>query len=173
MGYDEVNLNLGCPAGTVVAKGKGSGFLREPDALDAFLADLFSDPSLPPISVKTRIGYTDEDEFDRLVQIYNRYPLKSLTVHPRLKADHYKGRVRLSTLDRLYPLMTMPVIYNGDITTAADAAAVTRRYPTLEALMIGRGVIADPALMRKMKGGRPASRKELEAFTSDLYEAFA
>lgn len=173
MGYDEVNLNLGCPAGTVVAKGKGSGFLREPEALDDFLAAIFSESGLPPISVKTRVGFANEDEFDRLVSIYNRYPMKSLTVHPRLKSDQYKGSVRLPTLDRLYPSLSMPVIYNGDIVTPDDALAMSRRYPSLDALMIGRGLIADPALSRKLKGGPGATREELRTFTEDLYESFA
>ena len=172
LGYDEVNLNLGCPAGTVVAKGKGSGFLREPEALDDFLNAIFSAGIPIPISVKTRVGFANEDEFDRLVTIYNRYPMKSLTVHPRLKSDLYKGSVRLDTLDRLYPAMKMPIIYNGDIVTREDAEKIALRYPKLDSLMIGRALIADPALMRKIKGGRPATREELRAFTEDLYESF-
>ena len=90
MGYDEVNLNFGCPAGTVVAKGKGSGFLREPEAMIRFLDEIFSADLPIAISVKTRLGWASEDEFDRLVDVYNRFPMKRLTVHPRLKSDHYK-----------------------------------------------------------------------------------
>ena len=71
LGYDEVNLNLGCPSGTVVAKGKGSGMLREPDALDAFLEAIYKDAPLP-ISVKTRIGMESAREFPRILEIYNR-----------------------------------------------------------------------------------------------------
>ena len=56
MGYTEVNLNLGCPSGTVTAKGKGSGFLAHPDELAAFFDEVFSKNSLP-VSVKTRLGY--------------------------------------------------------------------------------------------------------------------
>ena len=98
MGYDEVNLNFGCPAGTVVAKGKGSGFLREPEAMIRFLDEIFSADLPIAISVKTRLGWASEDEFDRLVDVYNRFPMKRLTVHPRLKSDHYKGSVRLLSL---------------------------------------------------------------------------
>ena len=81
LGYKEVNLNLGCPSGTVTAKGKGSGMLREPDGLERFLDEIFASACLP-ISVKTRIGFYDSTEFPRLLEIYNRYPIKELTVHP-------------------------------------------------------------------------------------------
>lgn len=75
--------------------------------------------------MKTRLGWASEDEFDRLVDVYNRFPMKRLTVHPRLKSDHYKGSVRLETLDRLYPSLRMKVGYNGDVVTPADAVAMT------------------------------------------------
>ena len=158
MGYDEVNLNFGCPAGTVVAKGKGSGFLREPEAMIRFLDEIFSADLPIAISVKTRLGWASEDEFDRLVDVYNRFPMKRLTVHPRLKSDHYKGSVRLETLDRLYPSLRMKVGYNGDVVTPADAVAMTERYPGIDQMMIGRALMADPALLRKIRGGEQIGR---------------
>ena len=172
MGYDEVNLNFGCPAGTVVAKGKGSGFLREPEAIDRFLDEIFSADLPIAISVKTRLGWASEDEFDRLVEVYNRYPMKRLTIHARLKTDMYKGSVRLETLDRLYPTLTMPVGYNGDITTPDDARAMTRRYEGLDHLMIGRALMADPALLRKLRGGPAATEAELADFRRDLLDSY-
>ena len=78
-GYREVNLNLGCPSGTVVAKGKGSGFLSFPEKLDAFLDEIYSglaDTGLD-ISVKTRIGRYEQDEFYELLDIYNKYPISA------------------------------------------------------------------------------------------------
>ena len=92
LGYEEVNLNLGCPSGTVTAKGKGSGMLREPESLDRFLEAIFRDAPLP-VSVKTRIGFYDAEEFPRLLEIYNQYPIKELTIHPRIRTAFYKGPV--------------------------------------------------------------------------------
>lgn len=69
MGYREVNLNLGCPSGTVVGKGKGSGFLRDPEALDAFLGEACARSPLP-VSVKTRLGVSDDAEFGRILETY-------------------------------------------------------------------------------------------------------
>lgn len=90
MGYREVNLNLGCPSGTVVAKGKGSGFLAHPAELDAFLEEIFSKAPCA-ISVKTRIGLKDPEEFPVLLAIYRKYPLAELIVHPRVRTDMYKN----------------------------------------------------------------------------------
>jgi tRNA-dihydrouridine synthase len=173
LGYEEVNLNLGCPSGTVAAKGKGAGFLLHPDLLDQFFDEIFSARLPIPVSVKTRLGWASEDEFDRLVTIYNRYPIKTLIVHPRLKKDLYRGAVRLETLDRLYPQIKTPIGYNGDIVTPEDCRRTEERYPNLALIMVGRALMADPALFRKIKGGAPASREEIIDFQRELYERYA
>lgn len=82
LGYGEVNLNLGCPSGTVTAKGKGSGMLRDLDALKRFLEEIFSQTPID-ISIKTRIGFASPVDFPALLDIFNCYPVKELTVHPR------------------------------------------------------------------------------------------
>ena len=104
------------------------------------------------ISIKTRAGFADEDEFDCFCDIYSRYPMKSLTIHPRLKSDQYKGSVRLATLDRVYASQPMPVGYNGDIVTPADCFAAVDRYPKLAHIMIGRALSAP-----SQKRGGPAA----------------
>ena len=98
LGYPEVNLNLGCPSGTVTAKGKGAGFLAHPDELDRFFDEVFA--KCEGISVKTRLGVHEASEFDKLLEIYNRYPITELTIHPRVRQDFYKGKVRESDFDR-------------------------------------------------------------------------
>ena len=82
MGYREVNLNLGCPSGTVTAKGKGAGMLRDLDALDRFLDTVFSEAG-GPISVKTRIGVEKPEEFGpHPGGVTGRYPIAELIIHP-------------------------------------------------------------------------------------------
>ena len=125
LGYKEVNLNLGCPSGTVTAKGKGSGMLREPDTLDAFLEDIFSHSCLP-ISVKTRVGFYDASEFPRLLEIFNRYPIQELTVHPRIRTAFYKGTVDMEMFRLCMQESKNPVCYNGDITSVAQAEALQK-----------------------------------------------
>lgn len=98
LGYDEVNLNLGCPSRTVVAKQKGSGFLREPEVLDDFLTEIFEALDMK-ISIKTRIGLRDTEEFEEILSIYNRHPVYELTIHPRLQQEFYKGKPHLVSLN--------------------------------------------------------------------------
>ncbi len=175
LGYQEVNLNLGCPAGTVVAKGKGSGFLQYPDALREFLDRIFS-ANLPiAISVKTRIGYSHEDEFRALVDIYNDFAdgMDSLTIHPRLRTDFYKGDLRVHVFNRFFAELKMPIGYNGDIITVDDISRVRHRYKPLKMIMVGRALMADPALFRKAAGGNPATLPEIASFYEALFDSYA
>lgn len=171
LGFDEVNLNLGCPSGTVTAKGKGAGFLLRPEELDAFFEEVFKSVCLP-ISVKTRIGYHDPAEFGRLLEIFNRYPIQELMIHPRLRGQFYRGEVHLDAFAEALAASRLPVTYNGDLVTQEDVAAFSRRFPTVNTLMIGRGIIADPALPRKLRGGPPANREEICTYVRTLYEGY-
>ena len=109
LGYPEVNLNLGCPSGTVVAKGKGSGFLARPDELDRFLETVFSAGLPIAVSVKTRLGLREEDEFPRILEIYNRYPIAELTLHPRVQKDFYQKPIHEEAFARILPDCRLPL----------------------------------------------------------------
>lgn len=171
MGYPEVNLNLGCPSGTVTAKGKGSGFLARPEDLDAFFDQVFSQVHLP-VSVKTRLGYQTPEEFPRLLEIFNRYPIVCLTIHARVRPEKYKGPLHLDVFEAALQKSRNPVCYNGDLQTVAGVRELERRFPAAEAVMIGRGGVADPALFRKLRGGSAATREELQSFTQELYQEY-
>ena len=171
MGYTEVNLNLGCPSGTVTAKGKGSGLLADPDFLDRFLDEVFSGVSIP-VSVKTRLGYNTPEEFPRLLEVFNRYPIACLTVHPRVRPEKYRGTVHMDQFALAMEESRNPICYNGDLTSVSGVRALEAQFPDLSAAMIGRGAIADPALFRRLRGGPAASKEELQAFTADLYRAY-
>ena len=171
MGYPEVNLNLGCPSGTVTAKGKGSGFMARPEDLDAFFDQVFSQVHLP-VSVKTRLGYQTPEEFPRLLEIFNRYPIACLTIHARVRPEKYKGPLHLDVFEAALQKSRNPVCYNGDLQTVAGVRELERRFPAAEAVMIGRGGVADPALFRKLRGGSAATREELQSFTQELYQEY-
>ena len=172
LGYGEINLNLGCPSGTVTAKGKGAGFLAYPEELDSFLSRVFAAEPKARISVKTRLGIREPEEFERLLKIYNRYPIAELMIHPRVQKDFYKYPVRMEAFAAARVKCRNPVCFNGDLLTVEDCCAFADRFPDVEAVMIGRGVIADPALPRKLRGGVPARREELAAFTDALYRGY-
>lgn len=171
LGYSEVNLNLGCPSGTVVAKGKGAGFLAHPEALNRFLDAVFA--AVPvSISVKTRLGMQDPAEFDRLLSIFNQYPIAMLILHPRVRADFYRGHADQEAFAAALARSRNPVCYNGDLFTAQACMRTAVRFPSAAGLMLGRGLVADPALARKIRGGPPAGRAELQAFHDALYTGY-
>jgi len=165
-GYDEVNLNVGCPSGTVVSKGKGSGMLRDAQALDRFLDAVFSASPLP-VSVKTRLGLEKPEEFPHLLDVFNRYPIKELTIHPRVRKQFYDGSVHMELFDYAVEHSKNPLCYNGDILTISQAEAIAARYPQVEAVMIGRGLIADPGMLC---GGTNAAA--LEGFLNELMAVY-
>ena len=166
LGYDEVNINLGCPSGTVVSKGKGSGMLADPGHLDEFLEQIYAKASIP-VSLKTRVGVTEPDEFPRLLEIYNQYPVKELTIHPRVRKAFYKGPCDLDVFAQAVENAKIPLCCNGNLNSLADIEAIHARFPELEAVMIGRGLIADPGML---SGG--TERDTLEAFLAELADTY-
>lgn len=164
-GYTEVNLNLGCPSGTVVAKGKGSGMLADPENLVRFLDAIFEAAPLP-ISVKTRLGLKTPEEFYPLLEVFNRYPIAELTIHPRVRAELYTGDIHMEMFAWALRESKNPLCYNGDILSLSQAEALHEAYPGLSSVMIGRGLLRDPGML---SGG--TDMKTLEAFMDDLLES--
>lgn len=160
MGYSEVNLNLGCPSGTVVAKNKGAGFLAKPEELDRFLDQIFSKTTVR-ISVKTRIGKESPQEFGRLMEIYNRYPLCELIIHPRLQTDYYKNKPNLLVFREAYSMSRSPVCYNGDLFTRAGYEQFISEFPKVNAVMFGRGLVANPGLACEIRNQTLLGKRQL------------
>lgn len=155
MGYKEVNLNLGCPSGTVCAKGKGAGFLPETTALTKFLDEIYSAGEAEgiKISIKTRLGYFDPDEFYDLTEIFNGFPVSELIVHPRIRSDYYKGEPRKEYFAYALKHVKCPLVYNGNIFTPDDYSGLCALFGTnLDPVMLGRGLITDLSLADKLKG---------------------
>ena len=171
MGYEEVNLNLGCPSGTVVAKGKGAGMLADPEGLDRFLEEIFAGAPVK-ISIKTRLGMEDPEEFHRLLEIFSKYPVALLIVHPRVRADYYRHPVRREAFALATERLSCPLCYNGGLVTAEDCARTAAEFPELRGLMVGQGLLANPALARQVRGGPPVRREELREFHDRLYETY-
>ena len=180
LGYEEVNLNLGCPMPTVARKKKGSGLLKYTDELDAYLDGVFSGIEVRPsdlpqvrISVKTRLGTDSTQEADALIRVYNRYPISELIVHPRCQKDLYRGVPDQEAFLRVRQNSVNPVVYNGDIKTPEDVKRICDACGNaLESVMIGRGYLADPSLVRQCQGGSRITKAELSAFHDELYDRF-
>ena len=168
MGFSEVNLNLGCPSGTVVTKGKGAGALRSPEDLDRLLDGIFSATYDCKLSVKTRTGFDSSDEWPAILSVLSKYPIHELTIHPRPRAQLYKGKADRELFLETARKSKLPLVYNGDIVTSSDDA-----FDYGCPVMIGRGLIADPALARKAAAGAPATRTELLAYHQALVDGYS
>ena len=166
-GYEEVNLNIGCPSGTVVAKGKGAGMLRNTAELDAFLEKIFAESPIS-ISVKTRLGIENPEEFPAILEVLNQYPIRELTIHPRVRKQFYKGDVEMDLFRYATENSKNPLCYNGNLNSTDDIAAFGAQFPQIDAVMIGRGLIGDPGML--VPGGTTV--QALEGFTAELFETY-
>ena len=173
LGYREVNLNLGCPSGTVVARKRGSGFLAYPEELDRFLEQIFEGTDVK-ISIKTRIGCDSADNAFRLMEIYAKYPLSELIIHPRTQKEYYRGVPDQELFGRLasYYHASSPVCYNGNLLTPPDYISFTEKFPQISSVMLGRGVIANPGLIHQLKTGEQTDRKKLRAFHDEVLQGY-
>ncbi len=171
LGYDEINLNLGCPAARVVQKGRGSGFLSEPDELEHFFEEVFSTCSMR-VSVKSRLGDSDAGEMERLLSIYNQFPISLLIVHPRTRTQFYGGEPDMEAFSKVYHQTKHPLCYNGDVVTVADYQRIVIEYPDLDGVMIGRGAVQNPAMFREIRGGKCLSTEELITFSGLLTDSY-
>jgi tRNA-dihydrouridine synthase len=165
-GYDEVNLNVGCPSGTVVSKGKGSGMLEDPVKLDEFLGNIFEKSPLP-VSVKTRLGMTDAEEFPKILEVFNQYPIKELTIHPRVRKQFYKGGVDMDMFRYALENSKNSLCYNGNLRTLSEVRAFEAEFPQIEAVMIGRGLVGNPAMFQP-----GTSAETIRAFHDCLLETY-
>lgn len=171
MGFTTVNLNCGCPSGTVVSKNRGAGILKDPDELDRFLEKAFDICPLS-ISVKTRIGMENEDEWERLCEIYARYPLEELIVHPRVRSDFYSNTPRLDAFAHAIERIRVPLCYNGDINTLEDYERIHSLFPTVDRMMIGRGLLADPGLIGEIEGKSKPTKQQIRAFHDEIVQGY-
>jgi len=172
MGYEEVNLNLGCPSRTVVSRRRGAGFLTDPEELERFLEEVF-DHWDGKVSIKTRLGMRDPEEWSRLIQIYNRFPLTELIVHPRLQTDYYKGVPDWEAYGQALRECKHPLCYNGDIFVPEDQKKLLEVFPQTDAIMLGRGILCNPGLLDTIEDGSMPSVQELKAYLEEICEGYA
>lgn len=171
LGYDEINLNLGCPAGTVVSKKRGSGFLAYPDELDKFLDEIYKISDMK-ISIKTRLGKERSEEFYNLIEIYNKYPLEELIIHPRTREDFYGNIPNLKMFKEALSLSKHPICYNGDIFTTENYNEIVKEFPEIDKVMLGRGVLANPGLIGEIRENNFISKEVLKEFHDEIFENY-
>ncbi len=174
MGYAEINWNLGCPFPMVAKKRRGSGLLPYPDTIDRVLEQVLAGFA-GRLSVKTRLGRFSAAEMDRLIPVFNRYPLARVIVHPRTGVQMYSGTVDLAAFASCLAGLVHPVVYNGDINDTRSWCYLKERFPAVAGWMLGRGLIANPFLaemIRQGSGSPPGSRERFGRFHDHLLEAY-
>ncbi|MCI7656625.1 tRNA dihydrouridine synthase [Anaerotignum sp.] len=171
MGYEEVNLNLGCPSATVVTKGKGAGFLAEREKLGAFLDEVYEQTPIP-VSLKTRLGMRDQMEIVELLELFRPYPVKEWILHARIREDYYKYDPRLDAFEVAAKESPFPLCYNGDIFSVEDYERICQRFPQVTSVMLGRGLMANPALVRQINGGKPCTKEEFLSFHNRICHGY-
>lgn len=171
MGYREINFNIGCPSGTVVSKKKGSGFLSVPHQLDAFLNQIFSSVDVA-ISIKTRVGVSEQNEWPAILEIFSRYPIHELIIHPRIRADFYRAPVREDTFQYALNQVNIPICRSGDLFGMPSIQAFRNAYPEVNHIMLGRGLMANPALARMTDNGAMITKPELSDYLTELTETY-
>lgn len=147
-GYEEINLNLGCPSKTVTTKGRGSGFLEYPDQMEEFF-DRFFKVAEVKLSIKTRIGYWDVEEAERLFRLYERFPFYEVIVHPRLGCELYRGTPHYDVFENYMENTRHSLCYNGDINSRAELEHLSQKWQECDKFMLGRGLIARPGMLTK------------------------
>ena len=171
LGYDEINLNLGCPAGTVVSKRRGSGFLAYPEELDKFLDEIYKIKDMK-ISIKTRLGKEMPEEFYNLIEIYNKYPLEELIIHPRTREDFYGNTPNLKIFKEALSLSKHSICYNGDIFTTENYNEIVKEFSEIDKVMLGRGILANPGLIGEIKDNKFISKEILKEFHDEIFENY-
>ena len=171
LGYEEINLNLGCPAGTVVSKKRGSGFLAYPEELDRFLDEIYKINDMK-ISIKTRLGKENPEEFYNLIEIYNKYPLEELIIHPRTREDFYGNTPNLEIFKESLKLSKHSICYNGDIFTVDNYNKIVKEFPQVDKIMIGRGILANPGLIDEIKENKFITKEILKQFHDEIFENY-
>lgn len=181
-GYKEINVNLGCPSGTVVTKRKGAGMLADPDALGMFFDRIFEETEkheLPAVSVKTRIGLESRDETAHISEVLSSFPFSEIIIHPRLRSDFYNGEPDLNAFRQMCDIIRSAektcqtkIMYNGNINTVEDAIAFREDFPEIDRLMLGRGLMQNPSLAALIQNQPKADADTLCNFIDELYDAY-
>ena len=170
-GYQEFNLNLGCPASTVVTKMKGSGFLAQPEKLEQFLEQIYEKCDTN-ISIKTRIGFESAEEFSRLLSIFEKFPVSELIIHPRTRQDFYQNEPDMGAFSYAMSHSRHRICYNGNIFSKKDYTNLVENYPALQSVMLGRGILQNPTIIEQIKGNELPDKDHIKAFMTEICEKY-
>lgn len=151
-GCDVIDINFGCPVSKIAGRGAGSGMMREPDKM-VMITKMIVDAVRKPVTVKTRLGWDENSKI--IVELAERLQdtgIKALTIHGRTRCQMYKGEADWTLIGavKANPRMHIPIIGNGDITSAEGAREAFDRYG-VDGIMVGRASFGHPWIFREIK----------------------
>ena len=170
-GYCEADINMGCSFALQVRKQHGAGLLPHPEAVAA-LMKATGEMSEIKFSVKMRLGWDNKEEWRNILPILNDTPLTRITLHPRLGREQYKQPADREEFAHFYEECRHPLVYNGDLTTLEEMNRTAEEFPRLEGLMVGRGLLGNPALGKEYKEQRNLSHGEKASMLADFHNKF-
>ena len=173
LGFSELNWNLGCPYPQVANKKRGSGMLPFPVMVEGILEKVMAETKIK-FSVKCRLGYISADEIYKLIPSFITFNISELIVHARTGKQLYSGETDLETFEKIIPLVSVPLAYNGDIFSFTAFERLDNQFNAINSWMIGRGLLWDPFLPAKIKGFTVAvnQKEHIRQFINDLYLAY-
>ncbi|MEY2988734.1 MAG: hypothetical protein RJB13_2255, partial [Pseudomonadota bacterium] len=146
-----VDINCGCPSPTVVGNGAGSSLLKCPDSFFRYLNQVVGALGPQRVSVKMRLGFQSEDEFESLLEVVKAFPLARLTIHGRTREDRYKGKARWHFINKAASQLNYPVIGSGDILDQSSLRERLALAPNVAGVMIGRGALRNPWIFASLR----------------------
>ena len=175
--FDILDINMGCPFPMLAKRHNGSGILPYPEEVQALLSLLITEYPQISFSIKMRLGWEDPKECLKLAPIINELPLRQVVMHPRLGKQQYKGEVDLKAFEAFQGVCKHPLIYNGDINSVEDIHHIQEQFPGLAGMMIGRGLLANPALALEYRQNRALEfdemREKLQSMHKCVYNQYA
>lgn len=177
IGYEEFNLNMGCPFPRVANKTRGCGLMADPDRTIKMLNDVCDQIEGIKFSIKCRLGYFNDEEIYAFVDTFNTLNFSEIIIHPRIGKQMYTGEASLEKYKALIPLINKPLVYNGDIFTVANYIHVRNSCRdaihriSLPTIMLGRGLLTNPFLAEEIQRieNQRDKKQRLHDFVVDLY----
>lgn len=168
-GYKRVDINMGCSFPLQARKKHGAGILPYPEMVFALLDEVKRNDDIV-FSIKMRLGWNEKSEWKALVSAMNDTPLSHVTMHPRLGIEQYKKPVDIDAFREFYDACNHPVVYNGDLLTLEDIQRIEREFPALDGIMLGRGLLANPALGFEYSVGKKMENRELASSVRKMHD---
>ena len=168
-GYKEIDLNMGCPFPLIANRQKGSGILPHPEIVANLLQEIAHYPEIK-FTVKMRLGWQSEEEWKQILPLLNHSCVQQITLHPRIGKQQYKGSTNLEMFKSFYELCELPLVYNGDLNTIEDIEKIKTLFPNIKGIMLGRGLLANPALAETLRTGKVYTYTELTRKIYDMHQ---